>query len=523
MHDRSVMPGKNPRESRLTLDRRCAGVLMHVTSLPGPHGSGDLGSGARQFVDFLVRARQRWWQTLPVGPIGPGDSPYSSCSAFAGSGLMIDLKSLYQEGLLTRDEAQPLRGFTDNRVRYPLVSRYRAKRRRLAFERFRGQRRWRNALQHFVDQQGRWLHDYTLYQALKHAHDNTSWIHWDRPTRLRNPGALREARDAMRDQIAYEQFVQFTFARQWAALRDYCHDHGVGLIGDIPIFMDHDSCDVWAHRELFHLDQSGRPKLLSGAPPDAFCQSGQLWGHPVYNWRRHEQTGFAWWIDRFRQMTHRFDAVRIDHFVGFHRAWVTPAGAATAEHGRWRRSRGRALFERLRDVLGPIQVIAEDLGFVTPPVAALRDDFGFLGMRLLQHGLGGARYDQPHNYPCRCVAYPGTHDNDTTAGWFHKLPRSSSRQGVVSDIPGRVLAYTGSDGRQIHWDLIRLLYTSPADVVIVPMQDVLGLGSLARMNIPGTPKGNWRWRLSPTLLHHAPADRLCHLAAVSQRLVESNA
>ena len=517
----AMLRSKTP--TRFRLDERTCGLLFHPTCLPGPHGSGDLGPAAYRFVDFLVTAGQRWWQMLPLGPVGPGNSPYSSPSAFAGSPLLISLERLVEERLLTADDLEPVRNFSAERVRYGPVIRYRTARLRKAFSAFQRQGGHKQAaFERFCVEQREWLEDYALFCALRHAGRGAAWTSWERDLRLRRTAALRRARRELREQIAYERFVQYLFACQWAALKNHCARRGVGLIGDLPIFVAHDSSDVWTHRELFLLDAAGRPQVVSGVPPDKFSRTGQLWGHPLYRWERHEATGWRWWLARLRHTLAQFDAVRIDHFLGFNRCWAVPGRARTARRGGWLKSPGAALFSAVANTLGPVQIIAEDLGVITREALALRDRFGFPGMRLLQFAFGDdaeSRYHQPHNAPRRSVVYPGTHDNHTALGWFRALRRARRKRKGKDGLTEqqRVLRYLGTDGRQIHWDLIRLAYMSPANLAIIPVQDLLGLDDRARMNTPATTRGNWSWRLPPGRLTATIARRLRDLADTHER------
>ena len=507
---------------KLSLHNRSCGILLHITSLPSRFGIGDLGGSARRFADFLAKAGQSWWQVLPIHPIGPGDSPYSSPSAFAGSPVLIDPDQLISQGLIKRDGTRPPRGISRKRVRYPVVLEHRQRLLRRAFDAFTNRRTDHSDFEQFCHKHGDWLDDYALYQTLKDAHGGASWTHWDTPCRRRRHSALREAMDNLRQEVQYHRHIQFLFFRQWLDFKRHCNGKGIGLIGDLPMFVNHDSCDVWAHRELFRVDRDGRMKVVSGAPPDAFIATGQKWGHPLYRWSGHRPTGFAWWLARFRHMFALFDAVRVDHFLGFDRCWAVEADAPTAEDGHWSTSPGQELFSLLDPGHEGLAIIAEDLGEVTPAASRLRERYGLLGMRILQNGFGeGARYDQPHRYPKRCVAYTGTHDNDTTVGWFKKLPRGRRHRGKdgLTDRQ-RVLRYTGTDGSDIHRDLIRLLFLSRADLVIVPIQDVLGLGSLERMNRPGTPTGNWDWRMTETVLSDRLANELGDMARAYERVEE---
>jgi len=492
--------------------RRSSGVLLHVTSLPGRHGSGDLSAAAFQFIDFLAAAGQSWWQMLPVGPPGdpPGNSPYSSCSSVAGSPHLVSLEVLYQEGWLTRREVQPDREFDPGQVRFSLVRAYRERRLRKAWERFRAAPlSRRHAFADFCAEHRHWLDDFALFCALKRQFGRAPWPEWPRELRSRQPAALADARHSAQVELDYHRWVQFQFHRQWAALRRYARERGVALIGDVPICVSHDSADVWAHPELFTLDRLGRPTRISGYPPDDFCRRGQRWGHPLYRWPAHRRTGFRWWTARLAGAYRLFDAVRLDHFLGFTRLWSIPASARTAQQGRWIKTPGRELLSAVRRVLGRRPMIAEDLGHVTRADIVLRDDFGIPPMRILQWGLGpGDPLHRPHRFTPHTVAYTGTHDTHTTVGWYHRLtPRARKA----------VREYAGSDGRQIHRDLIRLALNSAANLVIIPVQDLLGLNERARMNRPGTATGNWAWRVRPDALPPAVARDLRRLTELAER------
>lgn len=505
-----------------SLHRRSAGLLLHPTSLPGPHGSGDLGREARRFIDRLADAGQSWWQMLPVGPIGPGNSPYSSPSALAGNPLLIDLSELVRDGLLTPDEIAPPAGLRDDRVRYAKVVPFRERCLRRAFEAFRSRGgQLRNHLERFCENHRTWLDDWSLFAALRSASRGRPWTDWPAELRMRRPAALARMQLELAEECQFERFCQFLFDQQWQALRACANRRSIGLIGDIPLFVTHNSCDVWCHPELFRLDRRGRPTVVSGCPPDYFSRTGQLWGHPHYRWEQHAAEGFAWWIERFRLAQRRFDAVRIDHFLGFYRVWEVPARARTAAHGRYTLTAGRELLSAVEHSLGAIQIIAEDLGNTTPQALALRDEFDIPGMRVLQFAFGeGSRYDQPHNHVRNAVVYTGTHDNDTTVGWFRALSRPPhnrrGRDGLTTR--QRVLRYLGTDGRQIHRDLIRLAYLSPANLAITPLQDVLGLDSRSRMNLPATAEGNWEWRQQPGAFTDVHVRWLRELAETYERL-----
>lgn len=509
-------------KQRFSFSERAAGVLLHPTSLPGRHGCGDLGSAAREFIDFLAAAGMRWWQMLPVGPPDQANSPYAAMSAFAGNALLISLDQLVADGLLAAEDVVPPRGMSGDRVAYGVVERFKQAGLRKAFDGFvrRGGLQER-AFTEFCSSQSDWLDNHALYMALRQAY-GTGWLTWPRAVRLREGTARKEAREELRAAVDFERFVQFIVDRQWRAMKEYANARGVGLIGDIPIFVAHESSDVWSRRTLFDLDAGGRPRTVSGVPPDYFSRSGQLWRHPQYAWDRHRASGFEWWIARFRRMFALFDAVRIDHFLGFSRVWAVPGRAKTARPGKWVKTPGVELFAALRRSLGRLEIIAEDLGVLTPEAAALRDRCGFPGMRLLQFGFGAgedARYNQPHSFPRNCVVYPGTHDNQTTAGWFARLRREAENQGATDALSEheRVLRYLGSAGEAIHWEIIRLALSSPANTAIVPAQDLLGLGDEARMNTPGTTEGNWQWRVRPGRLSPALAVRLREMVEAYDR------
>jgi len=483
-----------------TLKHRTAGILLHPTSLPGPHGSGDIGGEARRFVEFVADAGHSWWQMLPIGPIGAGNSPYSSEAAFAGGRHLINLELLVEDGLLERADVKRISSKNKDRVDFTSALRYRRERLHKAFERFRARRGRRGDYERFCEASRAWLDDYALFRALKDACKNASWTQWPRELVQRKAGALRAARRELAQEVEYEQFLQYIFDRQWTGFRTYCNSLGVAIIGDLPIFVCHDSVDVWANQDLYLLDKRGNPTVVSGVPPDYFSKTGQLWGHPLYRWERHARTGYRWWTSRFASILGRFDAVRIDHFLGFNRLWNVSAKAKTAMRGKWTKTPGDAIFKAVKKTLGALPIIAEDLGLLVPEAAALRDRWDLPGMRVIQFAFEGdakARYDQPHRYPFYCVAYTGTHDNNTSVGWFNSLPRRGGRGEDGLNIRERTLEYAGGEGDDIHRDLIRLVYRSAANVAVIPMQDALGLDGAARMNFPSTTTGNWEWRMRP--------------------------
>jgi 4-alpha-glucanotransferase len=479
------------------LSERASGVLLHPTSLPGSHGCGDVGPQAHAFARWLRDAGQRWWQMLPVGPVGYGNSPYSAHSAFAGDPLLISLDDLVGEGLLPRRALQDTPAFRSDHVDYATSRAWREQHLRAAFAAFAKRPSDHAQFELFCAQNAAWLEDFALYAAIKRVRGGRPWPQWEPELRSREPVALDRARHALRDDVHQHRFEQFLFERHWQSLREECRVVGVGLIGDLPIFVAHDSADVWTHPDLFFLDPQGQPTVIAGVPPDYFSATGQRWGNPVYDWEKMERTGFRWWLHRFAHTFARFDAVRLDHFIGFTRYWEIPASEPTAQNGRWRPAPGAKLFE----ALGPAQLIAEDLGAVTPEVTALRERFHFPGIKVLQFAFGTdpqAPTFLPHNYDRNSVAYTGTHDNDTTVGWFHERvsPQRSAQQ--CEKERQAALAYLGvkDGGREIHWDMIRGVWSSVANLALAPIQDLLGLGSEARMNLPGTSQGNWEWRLA---------------------------
>ena len=501
------------------LNERSSGVLLHLTSLPGPYGNGDLGGEARRFAEDLAAAGQRWWQMLPVGPPGAGNSPYSARSAFAGSPLLIDLVALAKDGLLPARPAAPQ--LSSDRVDYAGAAAFRKAELRRAFAAFRNRRKPRSFAA-FLRREREWVHDYALYCALRAANGGRPWLEWERDQRLRQPSSLRKARRELAGEIDFRLFEQWVFDEQWRSFKQHCNALGIALVGDLPFFVSHDSADVWAHQNLFELDREGCPTVVAGVPPDYFSKTGQLWGNPHYRWSALRRTRFAWWIGRFQRGLQTFDALRLDHFIGFWRTWQVPANALTAEKGRWAKGPRDELLGQLRTLRGGhLPLIAEDLGLVIPDVKALRDRFQLPGMKLLQFAFGedaSAREFLPHNYPRRCVAYTGTHDNDTIVGWFFDRG-GHERTARQAEIERRAaLAYLGvNDARDIHWRMLRCIHSSVAALAIAPMQDVLGLGSEARMNRPGTEQGNWEWRMRPGAFDEAVRDRLAELTGIYER------
>ncbi|HEX8136823.1 MAG TPA: 4-alpha-glucanotransferase [Pyrinomonadaceae bacterium] len=480
---------------------RSSGILLHPTSLPGKFGIGDLGPEAYRFADFLVASQQTLWQVLPLGPTGYGDSPYACFSAFAGNTLMISPELLLRDGLLSEtDLAEVPESDGEERVDFQRAHALKQRLLEKAFARFRqtGDAGLRGSFQGFCQHYAEWLDDYALFRALKDVHGGVAWNEWEQAFVRREQQALARAREELRDSIEAQKFYQFLFFKQWFALKSYCNERSIKLIGDIPIFVAQDSSDVWTNPEQFKLDERGVPTVVAGVPPDYFSATGQLWGNPLYNWERMRADGFRWWIARVASTLQTVDILRIDHFRGFAACWEIPGGDKTAERGRWVEAPGRELFTAIREALGQLPIIAEDLGVITPDVEALRDDFGFPGMRILQFAFGGdpTDHDLPHNYHQHVVVYTGTHDNDTAVGWFESEAGAGSTRDAAQVERERefCLKYLRSDGRAIHWDFIRAVLASVADMAVVPLQDLLGLGNSARMNLPNSTVGNWAWR-----------------------------
>jgi 4-alpha-glucanotransferase len=499
--------------------RRGAGLLLHVTSLPGPYGIGDLGPVARAWIDALTRARQTLWQMLPLAPPGDGNSPYQAFSAFAGNPLLISPDELVRDGLLRRDDVSAR--LPSGPVDYDRVAALKARLLALAWDRFGGGagRALLAPFERFRRTQAGWLDDFALFMALREAHGGAGWSEWSPDLVRRDPAALRTARRALADAVDRHRFVQFLFFRQLAAVRAHARRRGVRLVGDLPIFVSLDSSDVWSHPHLFQLDRRRRPTAVAGVPPDMFSKTGQRWGNPLYDWAAMRREGYAWWADRLRAALAQADLVRIDHFRGFEAYWRVPASSPTAQRGRWVKGPGEELFHALRASVGGLPVIAEDLGVITPPVEALRDALGLPGMRVLQFAFGGDDADNPHlphNHVPNSVAYTGTHDNDTTPGWYASL-RARDRARVHRYLGDGAANSPKSRATDIGWSLIRSAWGSVASLAVAPFQDVLGLDSSARMNTPGTAGGNWRWRVTGRITDGAWIDRLADLTTLYGR------
>ena len=486
---------------------------------------GELGPAARQFADALQEMGQHLWQMLPLGPTGYGDSPYQSFSTFAGNKLIISFDQLVEDGLLSRGRLSSFPKFPNDTVDFgPVITIRTAVLRTVcrSFER-RASAEKKQAFEKFCAKNADWLDDYALFSALKTAHDLKPWPTWEPELVRREPAALHAAQRRFKTAIRNEKICQFLFFDQWKRLVDYCHARKIRIIGDIPIFVAHDSADVWAHPELYYLDESGNPMIVAGVPPDYFSATGQLWGNPLYRWDVHKQTGYAWWVARLRKIFELVDIVRIDHFRGFEAYWEIPGNETTAIKGKWVKGPNADLFEALHAQLGRLPIIAEDLGVITPDVEKLRDRFEFPGMRILQFAFGNddkAEAYRPESYPPNCVVYTGTHDNDTTVGWFRSEPGNGSTRSKEDIEKERktVLNYVKADGREIHWDMIGVAMKSKANTAVVPLQDIFGLGTEARMNVPGTTGGNWRWRFTWDMLTPEMKHRMRTLAESTGRV-----
>ncbi len=508
-----VAPPPSGRQIRkAAIFMRRAGILMPVFSLPSPCGIGTLGEEARKFAEFLVQAGQSCWQVLPMGPTSYGDSPYQSYSSFAGSPYYIDFDDLCSQGLLEKEEYQSLDWGDDPcRVDYALQNRQRFGVLRLAADRLAEQKG--EELEQFCLQEKDWLEDYALFMALKEKFGGRTWTEWPEDVRLREPSALASARKELAGEVRFWSAVQFMFFRQWESLKTFVNGKGITVIGDLPIYVSRDSADVWASPDQFQLDEHGRPTEVAGCPPDAFTADGQLWGNPLFRWDRMKEDGYAWWLRRIAFQFRLYDTLRIDHFRGFESYYAIPAGEKTARIGEWRKGPGMDFFEAVNSALGRRDIIAEDLGFLTEEVHRLLAATGYPGMKVLQFGFSADMSDSaylPHNWPRSCVAYAGTHDNDTILGWLNTItPRERN-------FARRYMHLTRTEG--LNWGVMRTVWASPADLAVVQMQDLLNLGSEARINIPSTLGGNWQWRMEPGAAGEKLAKKVRSQMRVYQRL-----
>jgi 4-alpha-glucanotransferase len=489
---------------------RSSGILLHPTSLPGTHGSGDFGAAAYHFIDWLAAAGQKLWQILPLGGIGPGNSPYMSSSAFAGNVLLIDLDDLHAHGWLDAVDLNVHAGFAAHRVDYSVVYRYRMEKLHIAAKHFFAKKQDRAEYEAFCVTEQSWLEDYAIFMALAEKFGWRDWAHWEPSLAKRENKALAKAKLELSHEIEFWRFCQWNFFRQWRNLKQYANQRGVKIIGDIPIFIAYQSAEVWARQDLFELGEDHLPVVIAGVPPDYFSATGQRWGNPLYRWTAHENEGYAWWIERLRKTIELVDIVRIDHFRGFAGYWEIPAYEQTAINGRWMPGPGDKLFNAIQTALGRLPIIAEDLGVVTPDVVALLEQFDFPGMRILQFAFGGGSDNPylPHNFKKNSVVYGGTHDNDTAIGWFNTASQHE-----------RTFAckYLGTEGTEINWDLIHAASQSIADIAIHPFQDVLGLNSDHRMNLPGKAEGYWEWRFVWEQVTPVHSEKLYEMTAVHGR------
>ena len=485
--------------------KRTSGILLHPTSLPSPYGIGDLGKAAYDFIDFLEKSGQHLWQILPLTPTGMGNSPYSSFSAFAGQSLLVSPEHLKDLGLLEEWELDTYPVNNEDLVDYEKIAPWKAQILKLAFTRFeeKADEELKGEYKKFKKEQADWLCDYAIYMACKDMHEGKEWYNWEEKYRKSTQKIKAEIKKELKEEVDYYSFVQFVFYKEWQELKDYANEKEIKIIGDMPLFVSLDSADVWANPKLFQLDTKGYPTAVAGVPPDYFSETGQLWGNPLYNWKNHEKNEFKWWIARVRHQLNITDYLRIDHFRGLEAYWSVPAGEKTALNGKWVKAPGKQLFEAIEEELGKgLPIIAEDLGIITSEVEELRDHFGFPGMKILQFAFEeeGESAFLPHQFATtNCVCYSGTHDNNTTKGWYAAADERAK---------DKVRRYMNTDGSSVHWDFLRTCFGTIATYAIVPMQDVLGLGEEGRMNVPGVAKNNWGWRYRKDALSDGLAEGL---------------
>ena len=495
------------------LNERTAGALLHISSLPSDTGIGNLGDGAYRYIDFLHASGMSVWQICPLGPTGFGDSPYQCFSAFAGNPYFIDLKPLLSEGLITNEEYARLGTLPRDHVDYGAIYHALWPILRSAYQRFKDSKKKQfldyGLISSFRKAQSAWLEDFALFLALKEDFGGKCWLDWPTDFRSATQAKSQKISEAVRDTADAHVFYQYLFYAQLAKLRAYAGSQGVEIMGDAPIFVALDSSDVWANPELFQLNKDGKPKAVAGVPPDYFSADGQLWGNPLYDWQVHQQTDFAWWIQRIKSNLEFYDIVRLDHFRGFESYWAVPAGEKTARNGKWTPCPGLQLFAAIRAACPEAKLVAEDLGIITEEVNALRHATGLPGMAVLQFAFGGEADNAylPHNYDRNCVAYSGTHDNDTTIGWYQSLDEATQ---------DHVRRYLGVSGDEIAWDFIRLAIKSSAHLAVFPLQDLMSLGSEARLNTPGAPVGNWQWRYLPQQLDSLQQNSSSYLSGLIQ-------
>ncbi|MDF2613468.1 MAG: malQ [Clostridia bacterium] len=491
---------------------RASGILMHISSLPEEYGIGTFGKQAYEFADFLKEAGQSYWQILPLGHTGYGDSPYQAFSAYAGNPYFIDLNLLEKEGLLKKTDFEAIDfGTNEEEVDYGKLFENRLKVLEIAYH--NGKEQLKEKVAVFEKENAFWLTDYAMYMAIKNKMNLVSWQEWDEAIKLRNKETLAACQEELREEIGYWIFVQYLFFKQWHALKDYVNDLGIKIIGDIPIYVSADSADTWANGELFKLDEHKNPTVVAGCPPDAFSESGQLWGNPIYDWEYLEKTGYKWWITRIRESLKLYDIVRIDHFRGFEAYWEVPFGDETAERGKWVKGPAMKLFDAIKEDLGELAIIAEDLGYLTQEVIDFRNETGYPGMKILQFAFDTREESDylPHNYNKNCIVYTGTHDNDTIMGWVNTT-------GVKKDV-AFAKEYLKLDEKEgYHWGFIRGAWSSTGNVAIAPMQDFLGLGNEARMNLPSTLGINWKWRMKKEIIYGEVSPKIYELTKLYGRL-----
>ncbi|AYD40789.1 4-alpha-glucanotransferase [Clostridium fermenticellae] len=489
---------------------RSSGILMHITSLPNPYGIGTFGKEAYEFVDFLAKAGQSYWQILPIGPTGYGDSPYQSFSTFAGNPYFIDLDLLREQELLKKEDYENVDfGNSPERVDYKKIFNNKLPILRIAFK--NSKKKYKNEIEEFKAENKAWLEDYALYMAVKSNFALKSWQEWDEDIKLRNKKALNYYKQALKEEIEYWIFLQYIFFYQWTKLKKYANDNGIKIIGDIPIYVAEDSADIWANAEVFMLDKEKRPIAVSGCPPDDFSVSGQLWGNPIYNWGYLEKTNYKWWIERIKRNIALYDVTRIDHFRGFKSFWQVPYGESTAVNGKWVKGPGINLFNAIKKALGEVDIIAEDLGYLTKEVIAFRNAAGYPGMKVLEFAFDTREESiyLPHNYERNCIVYTGTHDNDTVMGWFKNAEKNDI------EFAKRYLKLDKKEG--YNWGFIRGALSSVAKLSIAQIQDYLGLGSEARMNIPSTLGENWIWRVKKEYLNENLAEKINNITKLYGR------
>jgi len=496
---------------------RSCGCLVHPTSFPGKYGMGDFGSEARTFIDFLQRTHQTIWQVLPLTPTGYGNSPYASYSAFAGNVYLISPDILHNKGLLTEKEIKSIELPSKETADYDSSFQNKDRVYQLAADRFYENisKDEEKAFDAFKKRNKHWLDDYVLFMACSLHYDKQPWNTWDPDLAQRKPKALKSYRKKFSKEIKLQYWLQFEFDNQWNDLKNYANERNIRVVGDIPIFVDHNSADVWANPKYFEVDEQGNRQLVAGVPPDYFSKTGQLWGNPLYKWDELEKDGFSWWIDRFKHMFNACDAIRVDHFRGFDAYWEVDASQKTAEVGEWVDGPGKKLFDAILEKCGELPIIAEDLGFMTEGVQKLRDNYNFPGMKIIQFAFDSDSTNSflPHNYSQNSVVYSGTHDNDTTIGWYNTAGQTEQH---------RARTYTRSSGEEMHWEFIRLGMISVSDQAIFPLQDYMGLDGSHRMNVPGTSSGNWLWRYTTKMLEQVDEEQIKHLADLSNRQINSN-